>query len=509
MISVSAEFHEASIATNRNLAVRFTVQWDGETWFDETDIDGENYFKSFSLNQSATQPGNDLSPLGSVDVLTVTLDNSTRRYDRWHTGGDGSIRAYFVDGMTKTKVRLYVGFWLDEVRVEYVRVFTGYIYKEDRRGDSDIVLHIRDVGFALLQKRLSTTLALEATGDEWIGYLAETAGVSVDDMNLDATPHIIPYAWSDDDAALEEMQRCASSVSGRLFYDSQGILIFESLSSWARQTTPVMTFSDGDLMRLPPRTNPDDLADIVIVEYSPRVGGEIGILHTLDETPTIRPGATETITMRLSNPAIAIYKPEPEEDYWLLAPGGMVMHDYCTVTLVTYAQRAEVTITNEHPSLSVDVVKLQLRGQPLQGGPTKQIELRTNTNQDEDDDTRVRSYRGNEYLQTETMAKSLAYLLKDRHRWDIPVWTLQGAPGIPHLEIGDLVRFYSGRDLPTARDGYVIGINSRWTSPSRKRVGGDPIYLQDIQVMDAEKLFPRRDYYIIGETALGAGGAWY
>ncbi len=59
MIGVSAEFHEASIATNRNLAVRFTVQWDGETWFDETDIDGENYFKSFSLNQSATQPGND------------------------------------------------------------------------------------------------------------------------------------------------------------------------------------------------------------------------------------------------------------------------------------------------------------------------------------------------------------------------------------------------------------------------------------------------------------------
>lgn len=512
MISVSSEFHEASIATTRYLAVRLDVQWDGDTWFQETDIDGENYLKGFTLRQLLDEPGADrFAPLGTVDVMQITLDNSTRRFDRYHTAGDDSIRAY-IDGdkgMMGIKVRLYIGFWLAAVDVEYVRIFSGIIYSGDPQGENNFVLNVRDGGFDLVQKRLSTTLLDNTTADELISYLAEAGGKSTDEMELDASPYIIKYAWTDDDATLEECQRVAQATGGRVFYDAQDVLHYESFSSMALTTTPVVTLADSDLMRIIPKESPDSTADMVAVDYSPRYAGEVGVIHTLDEVTSIRAGEPETITIRLDSPAIAIYTPEPEDDYWILTAGGMVMHDHVTVVMVTYAQRAEVTITNEHPSLAADVVFLQLRGQPLVGGPTKKVELRTNTNQDEDEDTRDRTLRGNEYIQTEGMANAMCHLMKDRYRWNIPTWTLQGVPGIPHLELGDRIRFSSVRDLPVAREGYIVGITSRWTSPKRRRVDSQPVFRQDIEVMDAEKLFPRNDYFVVGESTLGEGGAWY
>lgn len=510
MQSVSAPFTTATGATYRKPVPKFEVQWNGADWTDET-----TNVMAFRLAQQIEIPGIDLTPLGTTDAGTVTLRNTAYRYSAWHSGGDTAVRTYLSGdwGVTGIRARLSMGFWVDTDtdgdydEVQYCRVFTGYLYNITEAPQAKTVtLSLRDNAWLLYQKRLSTALYANYRLDTLLYTMADAGGWDVaNDWTADTSPFTVPAAWLDDDAALQEMQQAAASVAGRLWCDANGELRYEEASHWLGHSSVSWHFDGGDLMELPPVLNPESLASSVIVEYASRVSGASRVLYTLDEVRTIRPGATTTIDIRLTQPAVSIFPLLADTDYWFDNGAGLPMNSKITVTPTYYAQRLTLVIANAHATMPAVLRFLQIRGRPIEGGPQEEVETVIDASPIV---PRVRSVRGNFYLQSRTQAAYLSALLAGRHDSLIPLWHIRSAPGVPQLELGDRVGVYDGRAVSAEREGFVLSIESRFAVPT-SGTATEPIFAQDIRVMDATPLFPSGTYFIVGTTALGSGVAWY
>lgn len=506
---VSAPFTTAAGAVVRMPVPKFEVQWNGTDWVDET-----TNVMAFRLAQQIEIPGIDLTPLGTTDAGTVTLRNTAYRYSAWHSGGDTAIRTYLSGdwGVTGIRARLSMGFWVDTDtdgdydEVQYCRVFTGYLYNITEAPQAKTVtLSLRDNAWLLYQKRLSTALYANYRLDTLLYTMADAGGWDVaNDWTADTSPFTVPAAWLDDDAALQEMQQAAASVAGRLWCDANGELRYEEASHWLGHSSVSWHFDAGDLMDLPPVLAPENLASSVVVEYSPRVTGASRVLYTLDETRTVRPGTTETLDVRMSQPAVSVFPLNADTDYWFDNGAGLAMNSKMALAVTYYAQRLTITMTNSHATMPAVLRFLQIRGKPMEGGPQEEVEEIIDASPDV---PRVRSVRGNFYLQSRQQARYVSKLLAGRHDSLIPLWHIRSAPGIPQLELGDRVGVYDARALSAEREGFVLSIEHRYTVPAG--LATEPIYAQDIHVMDATPLFPSGAYFVIGTTALGSGVAWY
>jgi len=493
MQTVSAGFTAATQATMRHPVSKLEIAWDGTTWTDESE---RMVRHSGQLQLNA--PGDDLIPPGSVGATIIELWNGDGRYSWKRT--DGPLYAYIGSdaGLAGKRVRLWQGFMVSGAP-EYVRIFTGVIYtwQEDTAVDT-ITLSLRDMGFAYLQDKASTAMFTNIRVDEWIQHLATLAGIS--SVNLETSLFRLPYAWLDDESILEEIWRAAQADGGRAYFDQLGILRFENAAHWltSPHDTVQWSFTESAYQSPASRFNPDDLASRVIVEMQGRVPAKEAVVYTLDTLRVAKPGETITFECRLTQPAAIIWTPQAEKDYQVVSPGGMDMNGDVTVSVTKYAQRVQVQLTNNHATMPARLIFFQLRGVPLVGGPTQEVIKETAS--PPADLERPRSVRANQYLQTHAQADALASLLRDRHQRLMPVWELRGVRGVPQLELGDRVSFVDSQAITGTREGYVIGI--RWTY--------DGYFSQDLMILDAENLFPYTDYFVIGQTALGANGrAWY
>lgn len=500
MQSVSNAYRDAMSARVRQPRVKFEVAWDGANWVDES-----ANVQAFRLSRQIEAPGVDLTPQGANDAGSVTLRNRNWRYSAWRTDGDGSIRSHLAGdwGVVGIPARLWVGFVVAGGAVEYCRVFTGCLYNLTESPQAKTVtLSLRDASWRLYQRRMSTVAYTAKRVDDYLATLADAGGWNLaTDWAADVSPFTLTAGWLDDDAVLQEMMQAASSVAGRLYCDALGVLRYEEASHWLDHATPVWEFDADDLVDLPPQTNPEPLTSTVVVEYAPRAVGPTSVLYTLTEERVVRPGETQTLDLRLSQAAFEIYSLN-SNDYWFDNGAGLPMNSRVTVTMTPYAQRVTLSLTNNHPTQPAVLRYLQLRGRPLVGGPQEEVERVVIASPRV---PRVRSVRGNFYVQTRTQASFLAVLLGDRYSKRLTTWVVRNAPGIPPLELGDRVRVRDGRATTSFREGFVIGIESRF----QVQASTEPVFAQDIHVLDAEPLFPAATYFRVGSSALGAAVCWY
>lgn len=532
MQSVSAEFTTHSQAAIQKPVAKLEVQWDGGSWVDES---ANLASHKGTLRYNAGGP--DLTPSGTTDSMEITLHNTGFRYSPLATTGDSSIRVYISGdaGFHGIAFRLEQGYTLSTGNT-YVRIFTGIIYawQEDSAAKT-IKLFGRDMGYKYLQRRASTALVTNVRTDRWIEYLARnflleaTQGATIGDVSnlgvliggtrmrgigvgtstgpgvmvLDKSNFYVEYAWLDDESVLEEIYAAAAAEGGTIYFDHTGGLRFETWGHWLRSphNASVWTFSASRMANLTPMQTADSLATEVVVEWSPRRPGMGGVLFEIGagEYREIRPGASVTFDVRLPQPAVAIFDPRPEDDYWLQSSGGLNMNASCTLTIITYAQRARVTITNNHTTLAAILSRMQLRGIPLEGQSSQEYSKALASPPLAYE--RTRSVRGNPYLQTHAQAEFLANFLSDRHAQIVDRWTLRDVPGVPQLQLGDRVTFSDARIVGSTREGFVTGID--WTFDDAAG------YYQTITILDAAGLWPSATYYAIGSTALGSGSAWY
>lgn len=516
--TLSAGFIAAAAFTAERIPVaKVEVRWNGVDWIDESDhTDGDTRLIGFEFTNQLAKQTEGLVPIGTVDMGSITFRNDQWRYSAHHEGGDNRIRPYLSGdrGVTEIKCRISVGFIVgDPPAPEYVWSFTGYLHSvEAMTAKKTATFKIRDNANVMVQKKISTAaIAINQSA----GQIVTTAATAADfdgTVMADVDPIVIPYSWIEDEGTFDDAGLAVTAVAGRLWVDGPGNLRFESASHWLTHNTKVWTFAAGSKQELTPVGDPADLVTEVVVEYAPRVPGQAGVLWTLEKPTYIRPGAVETVAIRLPQPALAIFykldgstKRPYDDDFYVTSAGGMNMIDFVPMSLEVTAQGATLTIANRHPSYLACLRWFQLRGVPLVGGPSEEIKQSTGaaTNY------RTRSERGNPYIQTRSQAQLLASLLADRHKKLQETFVLRNVAGVPQLELGDRVGVSDGRAVSTEREGFVTVIAHAWKTPERGSLSQVPVYSQTITVLDAAAFFPGSSYFKIGTTALGAGEAWY
>ncbi|GAB4570010.1 MAG: hypothetical protein Kow0047_23410 [Anaerolineae bacterium] len=324
-------------------------------------------------------------------------------------------------------------------------------------------------------------------GVEQLADLAGIAGRVIDASNFE-----IEYAWLDNEGIISEMWLAAQTEAGLCYFDRYGVLRFEAAHHWLGNPEPSYTLTADYYEAVALSPDPDRLVTDVVVEVNRRAPGPSDILFELDEVKRCGPGETITFDARLRYPALSTVK-----EYEVVSAGGVDLSGYVTFAFTDYGQKVVVQMTNNHPSLEALLVRLDITGQPLIGGPTEEAKAESGLTLSGE---RVREIRGNPYIQSSWSAGALAELLADRYGRLPRIWRLRGVPGIPDLDLGDRINFEDERSAGGVRSGFVIGYTFRYGS------GG---FVMDIDVVDGESLYRYEDYFIIGQTAFGSGRAWY
>lgn len=500
--TLTAAYHAACNARLRRPVCKVFVKWDGANWSDESpNVKAVSGTMNLGRLDDAA-----LIAKGDIGSATLEFRNRGKRYSRLATGGDTGLRAASLlsrrSGLRGVDVRVWIGFRFGApVTREYAQVFRGVIFDwgEESAGKA-FSLECRDMGHKYLQNRISTPLRKDYRLDEWINEVAGLAGIPTAEKVVDKALFTTSWAWAEDESAVEEMWRAATADGGWLWWDQQGIMRYANLLAWVNSAS-VRTITADDKSNLRTVPNPDLLATEVRGRWEPRRIGAAGTIFSLDERKTIQPLESVTFDAKFAQPVWSIVAPEVNKDYWVVSPGGMDMTESVDLTLSEnrYAQRVAITVTNKHANLPVILSYLQLRGLKVTGGPSQEITVQATTSPLPY--THTRKLPGNILIQSDTHARALATFLAERNSRVHPTWEMVGVSGIPQLELGDRVTFYDSEVVAAERDGHVTGINWRFTP------GGG--FRQDISLLDREYLFPYSDYFVIGQTALGAGRVWY
>lgn len=485
----------------RTIAFRLYIDWD----FNGVYTDESAYLVRASGEMRLAPPADFLtSSRGIVDRCQLELDNADGRFSPLNSSSP--LYSYIRDGKGfHAPVYLEVSV---NAGANYYRVFTGVAKIPRERGPTTrqvaiVTLECRSRDEVLLQQRMSSTLAsLQTAHDQgyteaqiiemWLA--AAAAGSRVIDPGLIA----IPWAWLDDESALEEIWLLAAACGGRFYCDPDGVLRYENLTHWLAHSTPLETLTPADYQSLAADYDDDNLYDVVTLEASSRYAGASDVLWEPDEPVVVPPGGSKSITARLQQAAYAIDAPT----WQAAAAGGENLAAYVAMSATYYAQRVELTITNSNPYWAAYLRPLYLTGRPLEGGPTQE-ESRNCTSHGSNAvffatrGSRTRSVRGNAYVQSKAQAGMLAHFLLNQSEYPRLKYRLSGCPGVPSRRLGDRVTINDSGVMSAARDAFLTAVS--W------RLGAQG-FSQDLEAIDASQLYPYQSegYFVVGTNTLGA-----
>ncbi len=486
--------------TARVIAIRFWVDWDfNGVYTDESayliSADGDMRLAPFGAGLAGSS--------GIVSTASITLRNASGRFSPLRT--DGALYSYIRDG------KGYHAPCYIEVSINggsnYSRVFTGVLKLPQESTltpaeSATVQFEARSIEEKYLQRRISTTQAqfaalhdAGATEAEIMAAFLDAAGVAAGEMTLDAGMFVVPWAWVDDESAIEECWALAAACGGRFYADPDGEFIYASLAHWqtaARSTSVQYSFSRDTLSNFSLRLNDADLHNAVTVEASPRTLGALDVIWEPETPPVLAPGETKTITARYDAPAYSIGGVQ----HSAYDQGGNDRTSSVTVTATYYAQRADLVVANGS-TLQVLVQPLRVLGVPVVGGP--EVEERRTSADDGANGAwwsgrgeRSLAVRGNAYIQTTPHAGTLAQFLLDRCEY-ARLAAYASAPGQPGLRLGDRVQITDAITMTATFTGYVTGV--RWSY-------GVGAFDQDIEMIQTAQLFAYDgSYFIVGTHA--------
>lgn len=488
---------------SRVLAIRVWIDWD----FDGVYANETPYLLSAEGDMRLAPLGAGLAgSSGIVSTASITLRNAGGRFSPLRT--DGDLYSYIQNG------RGYHAPCYIEVSINggsnYSRVFTGVLKlpQESTLTPTDaatVTFEARSVEEKYLQRRVSLTQAQftalhDAGGTEAAAIAAflDAAGVPGGERSIDAGIFPIPWAWVDDESAIEEAWALAAACGGRFYGDPDGKLVYANLARWqtaTRSTTVQYSFDRDTLSHFSLRLDDADLYNVVTVEASPRSAGGLGVVWEPETPPILAPGETKTVAARYDAPAYMVTGVQHNaRDY-----AGIDRTTAVTVTATYYAQRADLTLTN-NSTLQVIVQPLRVLGVAVAGGP--EIEERRTSAANGSNAAywtgrgdRSLSVRGNAYVQTQPHAATLAQFLLDRCEYP-RLLAYAKLPGQPGLRLGDRVQITDPVTMSATFVGYVTSI--RWSYA----VGA---FDQDVEMIQAAQMYTYDGQYFIVGTHSASG----
>lgn len=488
------------MAGTRQIRYRLMVDWD----FNGTYTDESAYLQNAEGDMRLSPVNSSMvSGSGIVSSATFTLRNASGRFSPLRT--DGALYTYIRDGKS------YHAPCYFEVSINggtnYSRVFTGVLKLPQETTlttleTPTVRFDARSVEEQYLQQRVSLTQAQMAaiyddgaTEADIISTYLQLAGVAVGDMTFDAGLLVIPWAWMDDESAIEECWALAAACGGRFFADPDGEFVYHNMAHWqtaTRSTAVQYSFTRDTLANFALRLDDSDLYNAVTVEASPRTIGAQDVIWEPDAPPVIAPGETKKLTARYDAPAYSIWGIQ----HSAYDQGGNDRTSSVTITATYYAQRADLVIVNAS-TLQVLVKPLRILGVPVIGGPENE-ERRTSADDGgngawwTDRGERSLAVRGNPYIQTAAHAGTLAQFLLDRCEYPRLTAAIN-APGQPGLRLGDRIQVTDAITATAAFTGYVTGV--RWSY-------GFGAFQQSIEAISTTGMYAYDgQYFIIGTHA--------
>lgn len=492
-----------------------TIAWDLRIdWnFDDTytDESARLVAANGALRLAAPESGI-TSPRGTVDQMTLILNNSDGRYSPLLTSG-----ALYADlalgGAYHAPMYLRVSI---DGGSNYDRVFTGVI-KIPREGPpypgvaSTVQIDCRSRDEILLNKRLSTSLTAfqnlhnnSSTEADIIESFLDAAGLSSSDYTLDPGLFVIPWAWLDDESPIEDIWQLAAACGGRFYCDPDGEFRYENMTHWLmspHDTSQETLTASGYGQMEGPIYDDRELYSGVTVIASPREQLARGTMWASDQTEVVPANTTKTIVAKLRQPAYEI----DTVNFTAVSSGGRNMAGDISIATTRYAQRVEMEITNSHATYAAELVALSLTGVAVSGGPSVE-EAKTSsktfwTSFTTDRPGRTRLVRGNQYIQTQAQAAALAEFLRDRYELPRLSWRLINVPGVPGRRLGDRVAVGNANAMTSNRDAYLTAI--KWRLSNRG-------FVQDLELIDrgteadGNGLYKYDTYFVLGTHELGA-----
>lgn len=490
---------------------RLYIAWDGVNYTNES----SRLITASGSNRLAAPNEPGLSSRGQVDRCELLLDNSDARYSPLNENSP------LNDGTEETDALVNGGAYHRPMYLEvsinngtdYSRVFTGIIKLPQEstptgKATATVKIDCRSLDERLLQQRISTTITgLQAWHDS--GY---TDGQVVEGLLLlanvtnyatDAGMFAIPWAWLDDESALDEIWQIAGACGGRFYCDPEGVMRYEDATHWLKSPhgTSQETFSRGTFQTLTPSYSDSDLYSEVAAETSPREIDVPDVLWEPDELVSVPPDTTKPLTVRLKQAAYSV-------DAIVIKAStisGTDISSDVTIDQTNYVQRVELEITNANTTHTAYLRPLQITGKALKGGPTQEekrtsaIDGNNNTWWASRSTTRTKTVRGNPYIQTRAHAGAVALMLL--HRAEAPRLTfrLGGCPGDPTRRCGDRITISDAYVMTSDRDAFITAISWRVDNSG---------FVQDIEAVDAATLYPYADgdgYFVLNSSKLGTG----
>jgi hypothetical protein len=434
-----------------------------------------------------------------------------------------------VRGINSTIAQLHSHDSLVDVVGGLVRIFTGVIHSptEVSRGYS-VSYECLDRSYLLMQNKSVTTVSQNVLANTFITTILGTlpssptyAPVPSAQRVLDTGIFPLQFAFMDDESGWEEASKVASSDGGYLWFSPRGKLRYwnpqhlllaepDTDSDSDSHTASQYTIDEKNMADLSLDYDYDTIYSEVLVQYSPRQIAPLQAVYASNELIIIPPSSTFSTVLRFNYPAINVVQPvggalaastNDTRDFVAITAGGVDITSSVTVTAFTaYGARALITFSNANTNYSACIARIQVRGNPLMGGPIKEISA-TNATIPSDIPARTKTISENWFVQSESQATALAQFVADRYKTARASMGLSGVAGCPLFECGDKVTISDDTALSSDKTAFIMKINARVDGID----GGKQRFVMDVTPMDAASLFQQSNganYFIVGTDAL-------
>lgn len=485
-------------ANSSRVCARVRVDWNRDGDYADAYEDITSRVLSLSISHALYDQVAGLPLLGGIrpSSASVQVINEARWFSPDNASGLVATYPLIAIGIYRFPIMIELGYYDLDGNPEYLTQFVGEIEGADEAesyGQATVNFGCTDNSIALLQHKASSAVAYSKRPDEVIAAVLTAAGVTV--ASLDYAMTVIPFSWMDDENGWEECLAAAQADGGMFYFGKEGLPTFRRMTApieRADSRTSVATLNQGNAKALRDSVAWRDCYNRIIMEWAGRYGGVLAELYQAPRPLELAPGEVIVEECRLRYPSAALVTPVYDTDYTAVtaAPWKVSQAEF-TLTMVSYGQRAELTITNLSAVNTIYINNLVLRGWPLIGYESQQksfedLSLLTGV--------KALPVRGNPYVQTQEQVARIGSYLLDRLSRPRRLLVWEG-PASPWIELLDRVTLSHNTMAPNPGidvDCYVLGIKESFAFGAQ--------WDQELLLLPVTDVFKRTDYFILGES---------
>lgn len=359
------------------------IDWNGDGIYDGAN-DGiyaiafkERRGRQNYLNIDSDGNADNFEPV-RVGTATLTLDNSTRRYDAYNTSSP--LYPYVLPGRY-IRIRVLYNGTIYDVFHGKIRNITSI----DNKDKQQVRLELED-GLRLLQSA-DTSVSIQENIDidnAIQSVLTDANWPTLFGTNLDDASDVLPYWWAEDKAA-NEIRKLADAELGNFYIAADGNATFRSRH---HTQAAVLTLTSADFLKEIDVPQPLEVIRNTVKIYAhPRISRTLGALWTLQDKPSIAAnGGTLTVwaSYAYNNnpvPALNVVSPVATTDYTMNTAddgSGTDLTASFSVSFTDFGKTGKIIITNNHATLAGYVTLLQVRGNAIDA-PDASLLIQENT----------------------------------------------------------------------------------------------------------------------------------